>query len=304
MRRCSHATPRPSFAGVKVDGTWASTLTAEYPSTLATAIAKVGNIRFAAQTLRRLPCRCQETMPRRAASCHISTRCRHQLHSRSTGELLWDTQRDARRDPLAGCSARILGGIHWRAALRDTWRDPLASSSGGILGGIHWPAALAGYSAGSTGQQLWRDTWRDQLASCSGGILGGIHWRAALAGYWVGVWCRSIANTDSNIKSNNPFLSGGENTTLKQMEANVFSAPTNRKREFNTIGGRLFFCFFFGGGGSEVANRFVWSGCFPIERPPQGSPQLVQGVSQLKCRNSGSEAQTSLDLWFLSASLA
>ena len=117
----------------------------------------------------------------------------------STGQQLW---RDTRRDPLAsysgipaGCSAgstggldySILGGIH-------------ASSSGGILGGIHWRAALAGYSAGSTGEQLWRDTWwgstgeplwrdtrrdplasssggrdtrRDPLASCSGGILGG-----------------------------------------------------------------------------------------------------------------------------------
>ena len=140
----------------------------------------------------------------------------------STGELLWDTQRDTRRDPLtAGRTRRdplpsrsggILGEIHWRAALagyaagctgeplwRDTGLDPLAS---GILGGIHW------YSAGSTGGQLWRDTGRDPLASCSGGILGrlhwraalavlgGIHWRAALAGYWVGAWCRSIENVD------------------------------------------------------------------------------------------------------------
>ena len=100
-------------------------------------------------------------------------------------------------------------GIHWRAALAgysagSTRRDPLASSSCGILGGIHWRAALAGYWAGSTGKR------RDPLASCSGGILGGIHWRAALAGYWVGPWCRSIANADSNIKSNNPFLPGGE----------------------------------------------------------------------------------------------
>ena len=141
-------------------------------------------------------------------------------------ELLWDTQRDTRRDPLAGCSGGILGGIHWRAALVgysagstgerlwwDTRRDPLASCSGGILGGIHLRAALAGYSAGSTGELLWdtqQDTRRDPLASCSGGIPCGIHWRAALAGYWVGAWCRSIANADSNIKSNNPFLSGGE----------------------------------------------------------------------------------------------
>ena len=92
-----------------------------------------------------------------------------------------DAQRDTRRDPLAGCSvwwdsrrdplASCSGGIHWRATLGysagywagstggwDARRDPLASRSGGILGGIHWRAALAGYSAGSTGEQLWRDT--------------------------------------------------------------------------------------------------------------------------------------------------
>ena len=123
----------------------------------------------------------------------------------STGEVLWQ---DTRRDPPASYSdilSGMLGGIHWQAVVGysagstgeplwwDTWRDPLAIRSGGILGGIHWRAALAGYWAGSTG--------------CSGGILGGIHWRAALA---VGAWCRSIANADSNIKSNNPFLSGGE----------------------------------------------------------------------------------------------
>ena len=114
---------------------------------------------------------------------------------------------------LASSSGGILGGIHWPASLagstgeplwRDTRRDPLASRSGGILSGIYWQAALAGYSA------LWRDTGRDPLASSSGGILGRIHWRAALAGYWVGLWCRSIANADSNVKSNNPFLSGGD----------------------------------------------------------------------------------------------
>ena len=70
----------------------------------------------------------------------------------STGELLLDTQRDTRRDPLA-------------------------SRSGGILAGAHWRAALAGYWAGSTGEPLWWDTRRDpKVASCSGGILGGIHW--------------------------------------------------------------------------------------------------------------------------------
>ena len=82
----------------------------------------------------------------------------------------------------------MLGGIDWRAALAGYWAgstgQPLASRSGGILGGMHW--------------------------SSSGGILSGIHWRAALAGYRVGAWCRSIANADSNIKSNNPFLPGGE----------------------------------------------------------------------------------------------
>ena len=186
-----------------------------------------------------------------------------QLWRDTTGEPLW---RDTRRDPLAalaGYSAGftgerqsgILGGIHWRAALagysagftgtgeqlwrdttgeplwRDTRRDPLAALAGylagftgerqsGILGGIHWRAALAGYWAGSTGEQLWRDARRDPLASCSGG-LGGIHWRAALAGYWVGAWCRSIANADSNIKSSNPFLSGGEQPT--------HSLPSNKK---------------------------------------------------------------------------
>ena len=108
----------------------------------------------------------------------------------------------------------------------------------GILGGIHWRAALVGYSAGSAGysarsngEPLWRDTWWDPLsgsrrvsrqqsgspvdpaeypARAAGhpaltGILGGLHWRTALAGYWVEAWCRSIANADSNIKSNNPF---------------------------------------------------------------------------------------------------
>ena len=189
------------------------------------------------------------------------------LSAGSTGELLWDTQRDSRREPLAGCSGGILGGIHWplwrdtrrdllRAALaghsagstgeplggilvgirqgaalagywaihwRAALRDPLASRSGGILGGIHsggilggiqWRAALAGYYwAGSNGEQLWRstgelllrDTWRDILESCSGGILGG-------------AWCRSIANADSNIKSNNPFLSGGGKKRRKKTQ--------------------------------------------------------------------------------------
>ena len=154
----------------------------------------------------------------------------------STGECWRDAPArcwpDTRQDPPA------------RDAQRDTWRDPLASYSGilsGILGGIHWRAALAGYSAGSLasrsggilGRIHWRDTRRDPLASSSGGILGGIlggiHWRAALAGYWVGAWCRSIANADSNIKSNNPFLSGVEkaNTTKYILQ---YPPPTNSNR--------------------------------------------------------------------------
>ena len=140
-----------------------------------------------------------------------------------TGRILGRIHRERK---LSG----TLGGIH-RLFYSGGIRDPLASysgilagCSGGILGGIHWRAALAGYSAGRTGEPLWRDTgeqlWRgagrDPLASSSGGIhwpggiLGGIHWLAALAGYWVWARCRSIANADSNIKSNNPFLSGGE----------------------------------------------------------------------------------------------
>ena len=76
----------------------------------------------------------------------------------STGELLWDTQRDTRRDPLVGCS----GG------------NPLASYSGsGDWRATLGRAAVVGYSAGSTGEQVWRDTGRDPLESCSGGILGG-----------------------------------------------------------------------------------------------------------------------------------
>ena len=108
-----------------------------------------------------------------------------------------DTQRDTWRDSLAsysGILSRDSAGSTGELLWRDTWRDPLASR-------------LAGYSARSTGEPLWRDTRRDSLASSSGEILGGIHWRAALAEYWVGAWCRSIANADSNIKSNNPFLS-------------------------------------------------------------------------------------------------
>ena len=42
-----------------------------------------------------------------------------------TGELLWDTEQDNRREPLAGCSGGILGGIHWGELL------------GRMLGGIH-----------------------------------------------------------------------------------------------------------------------------------------------------------------------
>ena len=159
--------------------------------------------------------------------------------------LSWNTQllwQDTRRDPLINCG--ILGGIHWLSWNTQLWRDtrqlPLIDC--GILGGIHWQATdellpgsasysaalvgysagstellwqnsagstlrySSGYSAGSTGGLLWWDTWRDPLASrsgdtrrdplasCFGGILGG----------------GSVATADSNIKSNNPFLSGGE----------------------------------------------------------------------------------------------
>ena len=137
------------------------------------------------------------------------------------GDSAYPLARDTRRDPLAGCSGWILGGIHsagstgeplWRRAAlagysagstgEPLWRDTRgilcgihsAWSTGELLGGIHWRAALVGYWAGSTGEQLLRDTGRDPLASRSGysagstgeGILGRIHWRAALAGYSAG----------------------------------------------------------------------------------------------------------------------
>ena len=76
------------------------------------------------------------------------------------------------RATLAGYSAGSTGEPKGKTQ-RDTRRDPLAGCSGGILGGIHWRATLAGYSAGSTGELLWRDPRRDPMASCSGGILGG-----------------------------------------------------------------------------------------------------------------------------------
>ena len=108
-----------------------------------------------------------------------------------TGKLLWRDTGGMHWRILAYSAgftgellSGILGGIHWRTAGEllwdtqwDTRRDPLVSRSGGILGEIHWRAALAGYWAGSTGEQLWwdtrRDTRRDPLVSCSGGILGG-----------------------------------------------------------------------------------------------------------------------------------
>ena len=157
--------------------------------------------------------------------------CSGGISADSTGKLLW---RDIGRDPLASCFGGILGGIHRRAALagnsagstgkqlwRDTRRDPPASCSGGILGGIHWQAALAGYSAGSTGELLWRDTRRDPLPSCSVGILGG-------------TWCRSIANADSNIKSNHPFLSGGATNKLDPRFAPPKSASRKRFSKRNS----------------------------------------------------------------------
>ena len=97
---------------------------------------------------------------------------------------------------LSGMLSRILGGIHWRAALvgnsagstgdtrrdplawgtqRDTRRDPLPGWFGGMLG-------RSGRIL-STSELLWRDTRRDPLASSSGGILGA---RWPVAGYSAG----------------------------------------------------------------------------------------------------------------------
>ena len=108
------------------------------------------------------------------------------VHSKHEGaNMKCKTQLRAGRDIKQNQTGEQLWRTHWQI---------LASRSGSILAGcgIHWRAALAGYSAGSTGEQLWRDTgrdplaWRDPLATRSGGILGGIHWRAALAGYSAG----------------------------------------------------------------------------------------------------------------------
>ena len=112
----------------------------------------------------------------------------------STEEPLW---RDTRRDPLASSSGGILGGIHWPAALAGYsaglggihWREAgySAGSTGEQLwrdtGRDHWRAALAGYSAGSTGELLWRDTRRDPLANCPDGILGGVVWKHRKSGF-------------------------------------------------------------------------------------------------------------------------
>ena len=57
----------------------------------------------------------------------------------STGELLWDTQRDTRRDPLASCSGGILGGIHWRAALAGYWVGALCRSIANADSNINLP---------------------------------------------------------------------------------------------------------------------------------------------------------------------
>ena len=72
----------------------------------------------------------------------------------------------------------------WRAALAGDWRGPLTNTGAPSR---YWPYTRhgkgSGYSAGSTGEQVWRDTGRDPLSISSGRILGGIHWQAALAGY-------------------------------------------------------------------------------------------------------------------------
>ena len=116
----------------------------------------------------------------------------------STGEQLWRDSAGSTGEQLWRDSAGSTGELLWR----DTGRDSLASSSGGILGGIHLRAASAGYWAGSTGEQLWQDSagstgeqlWRD-----SAGSTGELLWRDT-----GGVWCRSIANADPNLRSNNP----------------------------------------------------------------------------------------------------
>ena len=53
--QCGHAKPHPSFAGVKVNGVWASTLTAEYPPSLAMAIAQVGEHKVSPSDLKPTP---------------------------------------------------------------------------------------------------------------------------------------------------------------------------------------------------------------------------------------------------------
>ena len=129
----------------------------------------------------------------------------------STGELLWQNHWRATPGYSAGYS---VGGLLWW----DTRRDPLASRSrsGGILGGIHWRAALAGYSAGSTNEQLWRDTTgrrdtrRDPLASRSGGILGGIHWPL-----WQDTG-RIHIKQNNNIKNKNKQTNKQKNNNQKR----------------------------------------------------------------------------------------
>ena len=85
--------------------------------------------------------------------------------------LLWDAQQVHWQATLAGYSA---GATSYSGSEGDTWRDPLAGCSGGILGGIHW---LAGNSAGSTGKLLW-DTQRDAaLVKYSAGSAGELLWQ-------------------------------------------------------------------------------------------------------------------------------
>ena len=185
--------------------------------------------------------------------------------SYAADELLWRDRatRDTRRDPVAGCSGAILGGIHWRAALVGY---SLASSSDNTLAGIHWPAALLGYLAGFLGELLWdteRDTWRDQLASRSGGILGGIHWRAAPVGGLLDFMLESAFHpvSPASCRAGNPW---GNLILRDPGETQVFSRQAQKALE-NYVVWRGWFSIRFGCwfGGAACFIEFdlvVWRG--------------------------------------------
>ena len=162
----------------------------------------------------------------------------------STGKLLWD-QRDTWRidwqAPLVGYSAGSTDKLLWWGIRRDplvrfSGRATLAGYSAGIhysgilsgilggptgglylvLGGIHWPvdpaecptrAARQWIPPSVPPELLASECPAERLASGSRQVSRQSGLPAALAGYWVGAWCRSIANADSSIKSNSPFLS-------------------------------------------------------------------------------------------------